>query len=99
MRRLAMVYSVIAVLALCTACTAPSSEQIEGDGLHSMVPSVTGLEQAAARSTLEDAGYVIGKVTTKSAAGTEPGTVIGQSPIAGTSAPRKSEVDLVIAEP
>ena len=99
MKRLAAIL-LLAVLALSmTACAPQSSGSGEGDGLHSIVPDVVGLTETEATAALEEAGYVVGDVTTEASDSSEPGTVISQEPIASTSAPRDSEVDLVVAGP
>lgn len=61
------------------------------------VPDVVGLSLSDARSRLEDAGLVVGAVTRRRTAGTNPGTVIGQQPAAQTLAPPGLVVDLVVA--
>lgn len=99
MKRL-MPILLVALLALTlSACAPQSTGSGEGDGLHSIVPDVVGLDETDATSALEEAGYVVGEVVTEASADAEPGTVISQDPIASTSAPRESEVDLVIAGP
>jgi len=96
---LLLIALLIVLLALVPAACAPQSSGSGDDGLHSVVPDVVGLDEAAARSELEAAGYAVGEVTTEPSDAADPGTVISQDPIANTSAPRESEVDLVVAAP
>jgi serine/threonine-protein kinase len=61
------------------------------------VPDVTGQLQAAAESTLTNAGLVVGTVTQKTS--TEPaGTVLSQSPSSGTSLHAGESVNLTVAQ-
>jgi eukaryotic-like serine/threonine-protein kinase len=71
----------------------------------SEVPNVVGLRLSDATSRLTDAGFTVGKVTyqpadsssSPSTSPTAPGTVLAQTPAAGTQADEKSAVDLVVA--
>lgn len=99
MKRFALLLTIVLLTLPIAACAPQSSGSSEGDGLHSIVPSVVGLDEEAARDALADAGYAVGEVSTRTSDDAEAGTVIEQSPIASTSAPRESEVDLVIAGP
>lgn len=99
MKRLAPILLIVMLAWSMTACAPQSSDSGDGDGLHSIVPDVVGLDEAEATAALEDAGYVVGEVTTETSDSSETGTVISQEPIASTSAPRDSEVDLVVAGP
>jgi beta-lactam-binding protein with PASTA domain len=98
-KRLAPILLLVVLSLSMTACAPQSSDSGDGDGLHSIVPDVVGLEESEAAAALEEAGYVIGEVTTEASDSSEQGTVISQEPIASTSAPRDSEVDLVVAGP
>jgi beta-lactam-binding protein with PASTA domain len=98
-KRLAPILLLVVLALSIAACAPQSSGSGEGDGLHSIVPDVVGLDETEATAALEDAGYVVGGVTTEASDSSEPGTVISQEPIASTSAPRDSEVDLVVAGP
>ncbi len=98
MKRIAPVLLTV-LLALLLAACAPQSSGSGEDGLHSIVPDVVGMDEAEAESALEEAGYVVGTVTTEDSDSADPGTVVSQDPIASTSAPRESEVDLVVAAP
>jgi serine/threonine-protein kinase len=61
------------------------------------VPDVTGMTQSKAAATLADAGLKTGKITqVQSTAGPE-GTVVGQSPDAGTKVAKGTAVDLDVA--
>lgn len=68
-----------------------------GDGLHKTAPDVTGIPQSEATAKIVDAGYEVGSVVEK-ASSSEPGTVVSQEPVAGTSLPRGGEINLVVAE-
>lgn len=68
----------------------------QDDALHSVVPDVMGKTQADATAALTEAGYVVGEVSAGS--GAEPGTVASQDPVAGTSVPRETPVNLVISQ-
>lgn len=61
------------------------------------VPDVVGLTLTDARAKLEDAGLVVGAVTRRRTAGTNPGTVIGQQPAAQTLAAPGLVVSLIVA--
>ncbi len=100
MYRLIALFLLVVMLPLLGAgCTAPTDGAEPGaDGLHSIVPQVTGLSEADAASALAEAGYGVGSVTERASGDTASGQVIEQDPIAGTSAARDSLVDLVIAE-
>jgi beta-lactam-binding protein with PASTA domain len=84
------------VLAL-TACSLQSRSSGGADGLHSVVPDVVGLAEADARATIADAGYAVGEVIAETSEALPAGTIVSQDPIANVSAPRGSEVDLVVA--
>lgn len=72
------------------ACTTPTSLQ------QVLVPSVVGFAQANAMSTLEEAGFY---VQVEVADSTQPaGTVITQTPAAGTSAFQTSTVIITVAK-
>lgn len=99
MKRLVQVLLIGIVVLGLSACGPGAGGGDPSDGLHSIVPDVVGLDDADARATLEDAGYVVGAVTEEPSDVVAPGAVISQSPIANISAPRDSAVDLVIATP
>ncbi len=62
------------------------------------VPDVTGQSEAEARASLRAAGLEPGTVTKREAAGTEAGTVLSQSPAAGSSVRSGQPVNLVVAQ-
>jgi beta-lactam-binding protein with PASTA domain len=61
------------------------------------VPNVVGDTQATAESALVAVGLVVGTVTTASSTTVPAGSVISQSPVAGTSVTLGSAVDLVVS--
>ena len=61
------------------------------------VPDVTNQSQSSAEAELQDAGLVIGSVSTEENDQLEPGTVISQDPSAGTEVDEGSAVNLVVA--
>jgi hypothetical protein len=61
------------------------------------VPNVVGLTQAAATTAITSAGLVVGTVTMQPSMTTPAGSVISQMPIAGTSVPSGSAVNLVVS--
>jgi eukaryotic-like serine/threonine-protein kinase len=62
------------------------------------VPDVTGQSEAAARSQLQNAGFSVGTVANSVSSTATPGSVISQSPTAGTSEPAGTPVNLVLAK-
>jgi beta-lactam-binding protein with PASTA domain len=65
--------------------------------LASTVPDVLGMTQAVAATRITGAGLSVGSVTFASSATVAAGSVISQSPAAGSSLPPGAAVDLVIA--
>jgi hypothetical protein len=61
------------------------------------VPSVVGETQAAATSAITGAGLVLGTVTTQSSSTVPSGSVISESPAAGTQVSTGSAVNLVVS--
>jgi beta-lactam-binding protein with PASTA domain/predicted Ser/Thr protein kinase len=61
------------------------------------VPDVVGESEDNARSTLEDSGLRVGRVTEKESPDEEPGTVLEQDPAAGEQVDRDTSVALVVA--
>jgi serine/threonine-protein kinase len=61
------------------------------------VPDVDGETEDNARSAIESAGLRVGKVTEEES-DEDPGTVIGQSPAAGTKVAKGAAVDLTVAK-
>jgi eukaryotic-like serine/threonine-protein kinase len=62
------------------------------------VPGVTGQAQAAAEAALTTAGLTVGTVTQQASEEKTPGTVLSQSPGAGTSLRAGGSVNLVVAQ-
>jgi beta-lactam-binding protein with PASTA domain len=62
------------------------------------VPEVTGESEAEARASLRAAGLRVGAVTKREEAGPAAGTVLSQSPAAGTAVPSGEAVSLVVAK-
>jgi hypothetical protein len=61
------------------------------------VPNVVGLTQAAATTAITGAGLVLGTVTNASSNTVPAGSVISESPVAGTQVNAGSAVNLVIS--
>ena len=62
-----------------------------------IVPNVVGLTQAAATASITNAGLVLGLVTTASSNTVPVGSVISESPLAGTQVNTGSAVNLVVS--
>ncbi|MET0864673.1 MAG: PASTA domain-containing protein, partial [Nakamurella sp.] len=62
------------------------------------VPDVTGTSAADAENRLVVAGFALGPASRTFDPEAEPGSVLGSTPAAGTSAPRGSEISLQIAD-
>ncbi len=61
------------------------------------VPNVVGQTQAAATVAIQNAGLVVGNVTTMSSNSAPSGNVISESPVAGTMVSAGSTVSLVVS--
>ena len=61
------------------------------------IPQVIGLTEEAARSLIEEQGFVVGNVANRFSAEVEEGLVIEQDPDAGDAAPPGTAVDLVLS--
>ena len=61
------------------------------------IPDLLGMASADARTRLETEGLQLGTVTRRRTSGASPGTVVGQSPAAGTLAAPGTVVDIVVA--
>jgi serine protease len=61
------------------------------------VPSVTGQTQAAATTAIANAGLVLGTVSTEASSTVASGSVISQTPAAGTSVAPGTSVSLVVS--
>lgn len=66
-------------------------------GVQARVPDVVGLTQVAATSAISSAGLNVGNVTTGSSSTVAAGSVISQSPSAGTQVAPASRVDLLVS--
>jgi beta-lactam-binding protein with PASTA domain len=97
----------IQIRALGTKATASTSTRIDVDGfvvvdaqgtapLPVAVPSVVGQSQASATTILSNAGLVVGQVAQQADAAVS-GTVLAQSPTAGTSVAQGSGVNLTVS--
>ena len=62
-----------------------------------IVPNVVGLTQANATTAIQNAGLVVGALTSATSATIPLGSVISSSPVAGTSVPALSAVNLQIS--
>jgi serine/threonine-protein kinase len=63
----------------------------------SLVPDVVGQSLGDARSALQDAGFTV-KTTERASAGEDPGTVLDQTPPAGTTTAVGTTISLVVAK-
>ena len=61
------------------------------------VPDVVGISQTAAQQAIGAAGLTVGTVTTEHSDTVSAGDVISQAPVAGTSVPGGSAVNLVVS--
>lgn len=61
------------------------------------IPQVIGLSEEAARSLIEEQGFVVGNVTSRFTTDADEGLVIEQDPEAGEAAPPGTAVDLVLS--
>jgi len=61
------------------------------------IPDLLGMSSADARTRLENEGLQLGTVTRRRTADASPGTVVAQSPAAGTLAAPSTVVDVVVA--
>jgi eukaryotic-like serine/threonine-protein kinase len=80
------------------AIGSPVTVLVSSGPVQVQVPSVTGDAQAAAEATLTTAGLTVGTVTQQSSEEKTPGTVLSQSPAAGTSLRAGGSVNLVVAQ-
>jgi hypothetical protein len=84
----------------CSNATSTSpalSEVISSGPAPVSVPNVVGLTQAGATSAIQNAGLVLGTVTTASSNTVPAGNVISESPVAGTQVNPGSAVNLVFS--
>ena len=96
--RILAVAVVLCVVSFAVAgCADSEAPSAGGEGLHSVVPSVTGLALETSTAKLEAAGYKAGAVTSETIEAVAEGTVARQDPAAGTALPRGGTVDLVVS--
>jgi beta-lactam-binding protein with PASTA domain len=62
------------------------------------VPDTVGESRTAAEASLQSVGLTVGAITQQVSAGQSPGTVLSQSPAAGTSVRVGGKVNLVVAQ-
>lgn len=93
----ALLVAAFLALILVSGC-ASGSQAGSGDGLHSTVPNVQGLQLEPARDKIINAGYRLGSVTKQRAPGRATGVVVNQSPAAGVSLVRGGDVSVTIAQ-
>jgi arylsulfatase A len=85
-------------LALDNALTSERTAPIGGTSPDSVsVPNVVGMTQLEAQTAIVNAGLVVGMQLQESSAIVPPGSVISQSPLAGTSVLTGSAVNLVVS--
>ncbi|MEE8124376.1 MAG: PASTA domain-containing protein, partial [Nitrospirales bacterium] len=63
-----------------------------------LVPDVVGQSQSAAQTTLTNAGFTVGTVTTANSNSVPAGNVISQNPTAGQNVAPGTAVDLVVSD-
>lgn len=63
------------------------------------VPDVVGMDEQAARQTLQQAGFRVEVIREPAADPSEEGLVVDQQPAGGTRAPRGATVTIYVAEP
>ena len=97
-RKLTGMWAVIvlatAVLAASTGCGGGGSTTTQKQVA---VPSVVGQTQAAATTAIQGAGLSVGTVTRQASSTVASGTVISESPVAGTQVNPGSAVNLVVS--
>lgn len=93
----ALLVAAFLALVLVSGC-ASGSQAGSGDGLHSTVPNVQGLQLEPARDKIMNSGYRLGSVSKQAAAGRDSGVVLNQSPAAGVSLPRGGDVNVTVAQ-
>jgi eukaryotic-like serine/threonine-protein kinase len=76
----------------------PVTVLVSGGPAQTSVPDVVGQSRAAAEATLTNAKLTVGTVTQRSSAEQSPGTVLEQSPTAGSSLPAGGTVNLTVAQ-
>lgn len=98
MRPVLLVALLLALVLFVPGCAEAPPDSQRSDGLHSTVPSLTGMSREQAEKALTEAGYELGDVTERNSdAGAEQGSIIAQDPAAGTSLPRGQTVSVTTA--
>ncbi len=77
----------------------PAEEQPERAGPSVRVPTVRGLSLEAAKAVIAEAGLTPGVVRRQRVAEGAPGSVLSQSPLAGSEAAQGARIDLTVAQP
>lgn len=95
---LAVLAAVLVASLSSVACRQSGDSESTGDGLHQTAPPLVGMSLEEAEASLENAGYVLGEVTEDAREGREPGEVLAQEPVAGTSLPRGSEIAVTVSK-
>jgi beta-lactam-binding protein with PASTA domain len=98
------VWIVVAIVAVIALVGLYSTQTEHGRawmlGLRSMVavPKVVGQTQSQAQTTLEASGLRVGQVSQEPTLAVPPGTVVSQSPSAGSEVKKDSAVDISVAD-
>jgi beta-lactam-binding protein with PASTA domain len=71
---------------------------VSGGPAQTSVPDVVGQSRAAAEATLTNAKLTVGAITQQTTSEQSPGTVLEQSPPAGSSLPAGGKVSLTVAQ-
>lgn len=61
-----------------------------------VIPDIVGLSQPDATNALLEAGFRVGKIETEDS-GKPAGTVVSQNPVAGNTAPKDTEISIVLS--
>ena len=94
----ARVLAGLAVSSHATALLATATfDQVTVSTVTVSIPGVVGLTQAAATTTLTNAGLTLGTVTTMPSDTIAAGIVVGQTPAPGVSVPSRTAVSLVVS--
>ena len=81
----------------CNSNEISATPRRRGRGERITVPNVVGMEQSAAESAITAASLTVGNITEQYSDTVPAGHVISQDPIAGTSVPINSSVNLVVS--
>lgn len=93
--KLVLLLLLVALSSAVVGCSTPEPEV----GATVIVPTVTGQDEATARTVLTKAGLKVGVVTKSLYPATSPAVVITQDPAAQSPATPGTAVDLTVAEP